>query len=216
MKTLIISDIHLNGVFDEKKYLFLEHLFSSVDHIILNGDIWDGYQSSFEEFITSKWKGLFPLLKEKNAVYLFGNQDRKKYSDDRASLFSASQKDSYELTENGETYHIEHGHLMYKTVDIAYPLSKKFPYFVTYVLQPLEYILIKAGSPHNFIIRRANEKMKTYLKAKKFPHWYICGHTHFAEIDTKNKYANSGFIQFGLATYLIIDSSGLSLHTDHY
>ena len=211
MKTLIISDIHLTHVFDEKKFLFLEKLFSSYEKIILNGDFWDGYITTFDRFISSQWKKLFPLLKEKGAIYLYGNHDQKQFSDKRVSLFSVEQKDSYILQYSSTIYHIEHGHLLYPSIDMTFPPSRKFLTF-----HIIEHLLVFLGSPHNFILRQANNIMKKKLRKKQFPHWYLCGHIHVAELDEKNKFANSGFVQFGKATYLIVDSSGISLRTEWY
>ncbi len=217
MKTVIISDVHLNHHFDERKFLFLKELISSCDRIILNGDFWDGYRTTFEIFLASRWKQLFPLLIKKNALYIYGNHDQKKYSNKKVSLFSVEQKDSYEITVNKITYHIEHGHLLAHSIDIEYPfLPHLFFYVENNIAQRLECIFTYINSPHNMLLRYINSRTKKKLRAMIFPNWYLCGHTHYAEIDKKNKFANSGFIQFGKATYLIVDSFGLSLHTKRY
>lgn len=216
MKTVIISDVHLNHYFDEKRFLFLKELLSSCDRVILNGDFWDGYRTTFDRFIDSEWKQLFPILREKQALYLYGNHDKKRFSDERVNLFSTSQKDSHDLVYGNVTYHIEHGHLLAPSIEYIYPMSRLSLYIINNVFQRLEYVLNKIGCPHNFVLRHENMKAKKKLKEMKFPYWCLCGHTHYAEIDAKNKFANSGFIQFGKATYLIVDSSGLSLHTKKY
>jgi len=216
MKTLIISDTHLSHVFDEKKYLFLKDLFASVNQIILNGDFWDGHLISFDRFVTSPWNKLFPILKNKKAIYLYGNHDRKKFSDNRTSLFSVEQKENYLLVVGQQKYHIEHGHILQNSVDVKYNLPKKTWSHITKAGQRLEHILSFIGRPHNIILKRENLKMKKKLQVMKFPHWYICGHTHFAELDKTNKFVNSGLVQFGEASYLIVDTSGISLKTDRY
>ncbi len=216
MKTLIISDIHLSHRFDEKKFLYLENLFSTVDQIILNGDFWDAYQTTFDIFISSPWKNLFPLLKRKKTIYLYGNHDPKQLSDERISLFSAVQKEYHLLTVNKEIHHIEHGHLLYKTIDNYYPLSRKTLYYLNSISQRMEHLFLSVGNPHRFITKAGNKKIKEQLREKRFPYWYVCGHTHYAEMDRTNKFANSGFILFGQASYLIVDSSGLSLQNTRY
>jgi UDP-2,3-diacylglucosamine pyrophosphatase LpxH len=216
MKTLIISDIHLTHKFDEKKFFFLKELMSSVDQVVLNGDFWDGYRTTFDRFMSSSWTQLFPLLKKKRAVYLYGNHDQQKFSDSRVSLFSSIQKESHELKVGNETYHIEHGHMLCPSIDIIYPLSKKSLFFINFFFQKLEQILTLLNSPHNMLLKHENAKIKRSLSTIQFPNWYLCGHTHFAELDKKNKFANSGFIQYGKATYLIVDSSGISLRTKWY
>ena len=217
MKTLIVSDIHLTHIFDEKKFLFLENLFSSFEKIILNGDFWDGYSTTFDRFISSRWNALFPLLKKKGAIYLYGNHDQKYFNDERMSLFSIEQKDSHILEIDSTIYHIEHGHLLYPSMDMTLhiPRKKLFKYMNT-VFHYFEHKFILLKSPHNFILKAANRTIKKKLRIKQFPHWYLCGHTHFAEFDLIHKFANSGFVQYGKATYLIADSSGLSLQTKSY
>lgn len=216
MKTLIVSDIHLTHIFDEKKFLYLERLFSSIDKIILNGDFWDGYTTTFDRFVDSQWNKLFPLLKSKGAIYLYGNHDQKKFSDERTSLYSHEQKDSHILKFNSTIYHIEHGHLLYPSIDMSFPFSFKFLNYIGTSSHYMEHALIILNSPHNFVLKMANKTIKKKLNTKQFPHWYLCGHTHFAEFDLINKFANSGYVQFGKATYLIADSSGLSLKTEWY
>ena len=110
MKTLVISDTHLDTTFDEKKYAFLRSIIERADRVILNGDFWEGITISFDDFIKSEWKSLFPLLKQKQTIYLYGNHDRKEYNDERVQLFSAAQGDSHILKEENTTYHIQHGH----------------------------------------------------------------------------------------------------------
>lgn len=216
MKTLIVSDIHLSHVFDKKKFLFLEKLFSSYDKIILNGDFWDGYITTFDRFIESPWKGLFSLLRKKEAIYLFGNHDQKQFSDERRNLFSVEQKDTHKIEINSITYHVEHGHVVFPSIDDSLHLSRALLLYVNTVFQYVEHLFVSLWSPHNIVIKQSNQTMKRRLKAKKFPHWYVCGHTHYAEFDSKNRYSNSGFIQYGKASYLIADSSGLSLRTEWY
>ena len=128
MRTLIISDTHLTHRFDERKYYFLEKLISSYDHVILNGDFWDGYTTTFDKFVNSKWSGLFPLLKAKNAIYLFGNHDQERYTDERVNLFSVEQKKSHTIEIGIDTYHIEHGHVLEPGIDGILPIPRSLLY----------------------------------------------------------------------------------------
>jgi len=216
MKTVIVSDIHLTHRYDERKFLFLKELFSSADKIILNGDFWDGYITTFDRFVDSPWKNLFPLLREKEAIYLYGNHDQKRFSDERVSLFSMEQKDYHELMVKNEVYHVEHGQILCPSIDMIYPLSRTSLYYINVVFNKIEALLVYLKSPHNSVLKYENRKIKKKLQLAKVPYFYICGHTHYPEIDKDNKFANSGYIQYKRATYLIIDSSGLSFHAKKY
>lgn len=68
MKTIVFSDTHLINKFEENKFQFLSALIASADSIIINGVFWDAYMVSFDAFIKSRWKDLFPLLKEKKTI----------------------------------------------------------------------------------------------------------------------------------------------------
>ncbi|MBI3955332.1 metallophosphoesterase, partial [Candidatus Gottesmanbacteria bacterium] len=76
MHTIIISDLHLTRRFEKRKFNFLKKIIERSDQVVINGDLWDYYFSSFSQFVRSPWRQLFPLLKEKKTVYLYGNHDR--------------------------------------------------------------------------------------------------------------------------------------------
>lgn len=215
MRTLIVSDIHLTHEFDESKFRFLTRLFSEYDAIILNGDIWDGFSTTFDRFVTSKWKDLFPLLKSKRAIYLYGNHDQKEYADSRVSLFSAEQMVCYTLTAGTTSYHVEHGNLLEPGVDLALP-SRTILFYINFFAHLVEYIFVRMGSPQNLLLKQTNKVIKKKLRKRNRTGWFLCGHTHIAEMDMKNKFANSGFIQYGKATYLVVDSSGPILKKEWY
>jgi predicted phosphodiesterase len=216
MKTLIVSDLHLTDEWDEPKARFLERLFTRADRVILNGDFWDGERIYFDAFISSRWNTLFPLLKKKGALYIYGNHDLEAYNDNRTSLFSVKQLDSYTLTFKTYSLFIEHGHQLFRTIDLALHLPRHILFHLSSASQPIESFLVRHGSIHNPFIRISNMVMKRRISPRTSNEWYICGHTHYPELDYAKRYANSGFIQHGKATYLIASSSGLKLHTEWY
>ena len=110
MKILVISDLHLTTRFDQKKCEFLEKLISRADKVIINGDFWSYYSCTFGEFVRSEWKALFPLLREKQAVYIYGNHDFRKWTNKRVHLFSVRQAEKYEYRYEKNKIIIEHGH----------------------------------------------------------------------------------------------------------
>lgn len=86
--TLVISDTHL-GKYDRKMDLFLRNLIKDYDRIILNGDFYDCWLVSFEEFISSEYSELFKILKSKETIYIYGNHDSE--SDINPELAKNSQ-----------------------------------------------------------------------------------------------------------------------------
>ncbi|KKP50689.1 MAG: hypothetical protein UR42_C0024G0015, partial [Candidatus Roizmanbacteria bacterium GW2011_GWA2_33_33] len=50
MNILVFSDTHLYLPFDGKKFNFLKKIISDSDQVIINGDFFDDYMISFDEF----------------------------------------------------------------------------------------------------------------------------------------------------------------------
>lgn len=207
MKTLIFSDTHLTPVFDKIRFDYLQSLFQKYDQIIINGDFWDGYETTFAKFIRSQWKDLFPLLLEKNTIYLWGNHDKPKWTTD-PNMFSVAQYDAYTLTVGKLTLHIEHGHRLAPSFDISYP---KFSYFLSSLF-----------SSRRFQFGRKlrgweNMQMKQYgLTKLNNDEILVCGHSHIAEYSKRNRYINTGLIDYGIANYLVVIGQKISFITETY
>jgi predicted phosphodiesterase len=216
MKILVISDVHLDLPFEPKKYNFLKKIISDCDQVILNGDFWEGQFISFSQFIFSPWKQLFPILKTKKTIYIYGNHDKKIKIDKNVELFSIKQTERYELLISNTKYIFEHGNRLYPFHDeTTHPYIPK----KSHLIELLEWIVINIfGKPlitlllfhFNLVIKK---KLKNELKKNEI---YVCGHTHFAEIDIKNQFINTGFIKQGLGQYLIIDNGTPRLMEEWY
>lgn len=219
-KTLVISDLHLTDKFDTKKYLFLKKLISDFDQVIINGDLWCVLTNTFDEFINSDWRRLFPLLKSKKTIYINGNHDAKKFTNRRVFEFCDQCLSKYTLSDPPYTFHIEHGPRLTKQ---KYPLSKiylrtyhtlKIQRFI-YLLQTLAFTLFGYN-----LIKIFNKSYNNLLRrlAKKLPrnHFLVTGHTHLPEFDRKNKFINTGFIGEGQANYLAIWGDTFDLITTRY
>lgn len=221
MTTLVISDMHLTDKFDERKFKFLSDLFDKYDKIIINGDFWDSYSTDFEKFIKSDWAKLFPILKSKNTVYIYGNHDIKSKSKvEKLRLFSDMQTQDFEMVCGDKKFIFMHGHDFFKkrsTYEKESGIYKKFR-LNDMSLKVEKFLLGKFGS-HTFdvVTRKLNRKMKKYARENLADLEYlIVGHTHYAEIDEKNKFLNSGFVRNGVAQYLVIDGEKVVLKKGRY
>lgn len=222
MKILVFSDTHLYLPFDQKKFNFLKKIINSADRVIINGDFFDDYMISFEDFINSPWNQLFPILKQKKAVYIFGNHDLKKFSDKRASLFSVLQNDTYKLTVNHQQFIFTHGQQFRKTPDLFFKNISNIKPFATLVVkithifrQLMTNIFGRIFLKLRFAYRNAfKEKALKTIKADQF---IIVGHNHWGGVDIQNHFACCGAILYGYAQYLTIDSSAkITLHEEWY
>lgn len=108
MKILIFADTHLTEKFNVKLFDYIAPLALRADQIIINGDFWDCHLTNFDQFVTSRWSTLFPLL-QKKTIYLYGNHDPARQMDKRVKLFSKIQAKSWQLKVGDQTLLLEHG-----------------------------------------------------------------------------------------------------------
>lgn len=228
MKILIFSDTHLNNKFDLKKYNFLVKIISQADKVIINGDFWDSWFTSFDQFVTSEWKGLFPLLLKRKTVYVHGNHDPESSVDGRVGLFSIENTNSFTLKINGQKFTIVHGDKLLRSVRprvlkiYGKILNRTEGSFVGRVirdtLRVFEWVLFKCLGAE-FMTNSSVSKNDNNLIKKNKPDidgWLVCGDTHCLEIDRKVLYANSGSVRFGLGTYLVIEGGKVFAYKEVY
>ncbi len=214
MKTVVFSDSHLNLPFDEKKYRFIEAIVKDADKVIINGDFWEGLRISFDQFIDSPYKHLFPILKSKDTVYIYGNHDEEEFSDKRTTLFANHTSESYSFQVNGSRLVFKHGDqyafVIGKTK--SKPPLKGHRKVISNVINATEKVIIrKMGKKalrqvlgrYNSIIKN---KVKKELNANDI---FVCGHTHLAEFNLKEKFINTGLIKHGLGQYMVIEGTVL-------
>ncbi len=213
MKILVFSDSHLTERFNIKKFQFLKKIIQESDLVIINGDFWDGYLTTFDRFISSDWNKLFPLLKSKKTVYLFGNHDKEKYTDKNINLFSTLQTHKYELKLNGKKFIFEHGNRLYPFID-----DKSYmPRILNKINAIIAGFLLENVPLLKLLEKRVNEIIKQNIKKTlKENEIYIVGHSHHAEFDLKNSFINTGYIQNGRAQYLIIDDKSITPKEEWY
>ncbi len=218
MKILIFSDTHLTEKFDPEKYKFLKKIIQPADKIFILGDFWDGYLTSFEKFINSRWRSLFPDL-QKKTVYLFGNHDPKKLSDKRIKLFCKRGNLREQIKAAGKTIYLEHGNRLLPLVDDHLhldPEKKSHLRLLKYGQILLNKLInLKPEIFQQTYFRKKTLELKNKIKAAK-DELYIFGHTHCPMLDLEKGFGNTGFINYGLASYITIEKSQITLHKGRY
>jgi predicted phosphodiesterase len=228
-KTLIISDLHLTKKFDKNEFHFLVDLIKSADKVIINGDFFDSWFLSFDEFLSSKWNKLFRLLKERNCVYIFGNHDEEDASDERREIFCDESGYDYETKIGDKELILMHGHrvknginsglkIYQKTLNgVAKSKLKQKTKDQVFALErfTFKHVISKAAGLFT-MSSKINKSLENYKK-KNYPNkWFICGHSHLAEMDMRNKFLNTGAIRHGIASYAEIDENDVELKTARY
>ncbi|OIP57920.1 MAG: hypothetical protein AUK12_01115 [Candidatus Levybacteria bacterium CG2_30_37_29] len=218
MKILIFSDTHLGTEFEEKKYDFLSRIISSVDHVIIAGDFYEGFVISFDEFIKSRWQGLFPLLKSKETVYVYGNHDKDK-EDERVKLFSDLTTRQYVFHTNGKTFVVEHGDRFKPLLRLLKLFGLEHSSYFTKFYEKTEKLLIRRIGPKiiQAIYKVFNEDIKEKAK-EEFQNGeiLICGHTHAQEADPSCNFYDTGIIRHGLGQYIIIEDGQVMIKEEWY
>lgn len=212
MKTLIISDTHLTNKFQKKKYDKLVDLINKFDFVIINGDFWEGLQITFDQFVNSEWNKLFPLLKAKNTVYIYGNHDAKEYSDERVYQFCDKAVDYYEVKTSTQNYYFTHGQkFLFPKIQEVRPINEVFTkrnLIFEKVTSQLQGLIIKILGPHAFpksFNKMTLEQRKTFAPIDSL---LVCGHSHTPQHNKEMNFFDLGFFNFGWANYMVVDEKG--------
>lgn len=224
MKTLIFSDTHLTHKFEPRKYLFLKGIIEEADRVVINGDFWDFYQTTFDRFVNSEWQKIFPLLLEKQCVYIYGNHDFKKFSDERVNLFSVAQSESISLKFHEKELIVTHGDFsQHKGEDFRFlrRLFGTFKFFGRfYEIFESIYVQYLQRVVNRKFREKIRERENAWLRAeaqKLGPNKIlIAAHSHLPELALDMNFINSGYIRFGIASYILLDESGLQLVETSY
>jgi predicted phosphodiesterase len=207
--TIIISDLHLSDKFCLKTSRILEKIISKSSELIINGDFWDDSKTTFDKFVNSEWSKLFPLFKEKNTKYIFGNHDMHYRIDERVNLFSKLQDYSIKLTFDNKIYRIEHGHFFSTFSRVLMHISRIHPSLAKYPASPLGWYMKLSEyfqRNHNVNLSKfLNSHFKKAILNDLFSDYLVMGHTHSPEFDKEKNYINSGFIRNGFASYVLFD-----------
>lgn len=222
MNILVFSDTHLYLPFDQKKFNYLKKIINSSDQVIINGDFFDDYMISFADFMKSPWNQLFPFLKKKKAVYIFGNHDQEKFCNNQMSKFSDVQTEGYKIILKNKVFVFEHGHKTRPTPDMMFKMSWKNMHYGMIVIHFIRNLFVKIFGKLaiKIIFGRLNNDSKRKININYQPknnEIYIIGHNHYGEIDEKDNFACCGAILYGFGQYLTIDSAAkITLHEEWY
>jgi predicted phosphodiesterase len=208
MSTFVFSDSHLYGKVNKRKLDKLKSLIEKADNVIINGDFWEGLIITFDEFMESDWKELFPLLKAKHTVYVFGNHDHKGLSDDRIYQFCDLAVHEYELKTPKHTYFFTHGaeFLYPRQADVSL-LKREHPKQEAFMTD-IQRIIFSIFGPHvlpksfNFINKEERQRLTS------LDNILVCGHTHRPQYQKDLNFIDLGFFNYGYANYLLIDNEG--------
>ena len=216
MQTVIFSDTHLSSRVYRKKFNYLKSIIEPADRVIILGDFWDGFLTSFDKFLNSQWNQLFPLLLEREAAYVYGNHDRLQWSDERVDLFSVEH--GMELHRNFGPYelYLTHGHTVFTSLEDKYPaLNHSIPLRMGASLDVLHKLVWgrRFMRDDNKINNPGRNWVNQSLPA---PQILVCGHSHYPELDLTQRMINTGFIGTGYGNYLRIIDDDIQLVREKY
>lgn len=221
MKVLVFSDSHLTDQFDQRLYDYIVNLLKKADKVIINGDLWDAYLVTFDEFINSKWKKLFPLLKKKKCVYILGNHDKRKFMDERVSLISDEVVDSFEFIQKKTRFHIQHGHFIAPTYD-RYRFLKNpnrvrnlYKIFRAHILPVFFVQLIYNYIEHKKGKSQFEKFVKDCLPKKTETDVFIFGHTHLHLKTPNGLIHNLGPLDSNNKHYMLIENGVVQAYPEY-
>ncbi len=213
MSTLVFSDTHFTKKFDQKLFNKLSGLIKSADQVIIDGDFWEGLTISFDEFLKTRWNQLFPLLKAKKAVYIYGNHDNFQLSDKRISEFCDQMVDHYVLKKPNQTYYFTHGHNFLMPVQPEKdfdPMRRTKLWYQIFIrfsdkIQDLAFRIMGANIfPEKF----NNMTLEQRKSIAPINNLLVCGHSHKPQYNPELNFMDIGFFNYGWANYMLIDDEG--------
>lgn len=211
MRYTIISDLHLTNKFDNTKLKAIKNIIEDTDQIIINGDFWDGYFIKFDQFYSSEWSKLFPLLKAKKCYYVFGNHDcEDKNNLNKIRTFCDGYGNQLDIEINKVKYHIEHGHRFFYTLDNIFTEIQQKVASLYYGLgtKILKEIFWKQ---YNYQNKKMYQKLTNIYPNFKF----ITSHSHFP-ININDTLYNTGMINYGLLQYIVINENQIDIIKARY
>lgn len=213
MKTLVFSDTHLTKKFNQQKFGFLAQQIKKADQVIMLGDLWDGFFISFDDFINSNWRKLFPLMKKKT-IYLYGNHDPKVWSDKRVNEFCKKATVDYEFKVGKAIYYCVHGHELLKHVDgyIPFVRNKYFAVFSSTFYNAGSWLLKESFWISALVQNKRLIKYQQKFLSEKV---LVTGHTHVQQY-IPGSYLNPGVNSYGLLQCAWIDESGVKFVRERY
>lgn len=216
MNRIIFSDTHLTTKFDPQLFKRLTQLIEPVDQVIINGDFWDGYSINFDQFLNSEWQRLFPLLKRKQAIYLFGNHDAQSFSDHRVDQFSVQASEFFETQlSNNQKLICYHGHQSCTTIDNYLPFVTKTPFLNDLAISTMSLAdRILGAKVWRWKNSRQNQKQHLYATQKYPDSVVVNGHSHLPQ--KESSWLNCGMINYSRESYIEINQSDLKLITNNW
>ncbi len=218
-KTVIISDTHLTGKFQPDKFRQLQNIFERSDQVIINGDFWDAYMLSARDFVFSEWRKLFPTLKDRTAIYLVGNHDRRAWSELVAEQFADKFEERFSLQVGDLELVVEHGHRIIPGHNDKWfgGIIPRHPLFGAVAWYREEIGTKVSGEAFFQRFAKYNRRMKEWTQHRLLPHQVlVTGHTHLAEFSPDAQYINVGCVKGGYGHYLEIEGDQLALRSFRY
>lgn len=200
MKILVFADSHLFTKDDPEFLKWVKYWSKRVDKVIICGDLWDSYFCTFEEFVNSHWKEeLFPILKSKNSIYIFGNHDREQINGYLADVFSDKQADFLDMKIGEKVFHFEHGDRFFSSCGTNWRFLGRLGNFLQLHLSRI------FGTGFFKIFREQAKNLEEIWEGEST--FLVCGHIHYPYLGSNS--CVLGPSNFGYMSGLIIEDGEL-------
>lgn len=218
VRTLLFSDTHFSHIVDLKLLQYLKKRILSADRVIIVGDFWDVWHTSFDAFLASGWSEIFPLLKQRRTVYLWGNHDPKKYMDKRVKRFCSHIAREYIVKANGHRWIVTHGDIFTTTNEQLFRVTHEHEWAksILRVWERIEYFVARKIGDRGLKMFDRKYDIAVRNAVKKDGRRYITGHTHVFRTDPTKKFLNTGFCRHGLAQTIEIVNGKFIFRSERY
>lgn len=217
---LIFSDTHFKKTANKNLVRSLQELILKFQNVIILGDFWDKYFTTFEEFISNTaYQELFEALKSRNTIYIYGNHDPKEMMDERVNLFCNTCVKSFSLELPNKTLYFEHGDDLagvYPTQGILKFIDEFRTNFLKINDKHVAFIdgiafslFERFTNGRNLFGDRWNQIILRKSGIGKYKNKIlICGHTHY--YCRYDNYINTGANMYGFLQYMKIENNSIT------
>lgn len=186
--------------------------------MIIVGDFWDIWHTSFDRFIRSEWSRLFPLLKQKNTIYLWGNHDPIEYMDSRVKRFCVTAAREHVICVRGKKWTITHGDIFTTTNERMFRVTHEHEWAKTIlrIWERLESWTARVFGRNGLVVFDRKYDVEVRRAVSESGKRYITGHTHVFRSRPETGFLSTGLVRHGLGQTIEIVHDSFEFHSEWY
>ena len=186
--------------------------------MIIAGDFWDIWHTSFDRFLSSEWSRLFPLLRKKQAIYLWGNHDPAEFMDSRVKRFCLQLARECVIHAEGHSWTVTHGDVFTTTNERMFRVTHEHELAKTIlrIWERMESFVARLFGRNGLVVFDRKYDVQVRNAVRRSGRRYITGHTHVFRTLPETGFINTGFVRHGLGQTIEIRDGVFHFSSEWY